>query len=1550
MAFEDRVITKFEANIDDLKAKLQQISGLVGKTAGGMQNLGGPVVQRNLQQTSRATDGLRRNLSNNNRELHNSATLLKELQSQTNNTSSSFRMASRSIQTGTNWLDKFSIQADRASMMMWKFTMAGISVKELGVITGVTAAGMGLMLKKMVDSFSIIDRVERQFGSIYKSAELGNGAVAFLTDAAAKIRYSITEVLDAGRLLAMEGFAPKDLVYDMADLAAGVNQEGITIVNATRAFVDATNGQFRRLKETFQITREDAMKFAPDAFSGPNNQISNQAKATEAIIKAIRAKYSGMNEATMQTIQGQLSNVDDAIIKAVAPLGEALAPTLFGWFNKLFEVLGKIEKFGKSDLGKVVAQIMLFTTVSLAGVSAIAMLGAAVLSLMGIFAAYKVFMSTRTAESQNIIKAEMELMAVTRDIAALESERSIANLAFLKARLGLLKATIAEEKARVALFNAERSGTGVDAARRTWGKASDNLAMANAAVAVQSLPLDIIKVQDELNAAKEEEALLEGAVAEESAKGLAVDDAKLGTLNEQLLAQKGVTEELVKQKMVLDGQLRDAEALLGKSVARSGSDAGSGLHSAMVGNINAQSRLAEANRPLAGLRADAAATTEALTIAENKLRSLEGMASGMAATESIMGPSPRSLAAAFEMEEALAQARAEYEDAITASRTTNAALATAETTAEEAQTAALAAQVTYETELEAALAARPSLAARYAAMQEQINRLKAMEARTELEIVELGNIAGASDQRRLELIRQRIAALETEAGLLARQAATERVRDIPISRSSRFGSGFLGGAGMILEPLIAPVRALAGAMVVLWKKIIAMDFAFVAGSISGAVLALAAIVGVGWELYGIFKYNADAQQAFSAKVKESTEKLKDWTNNLPATATEKAAAERVTNIQAIAGKLKVPVGFNYPNPLEPANAGSGKPWDVEGTNMSIGKQVVDTADNLDQAKDFLISYLQTARALGIDLGDEWRNLTAENIRNMSAENLRLLNTTKGAWEKIAPALPDEYSPEFKGLKAQADARKEAALKYLREQQQRTDISDAQKEEFKKMANSANPARAVENYLNNQFKSASDAVPDLKNIQDAMEAGLEAGKDDAQIQAELLYTRNEAQQKLDAMNASLQAQREIGIQISKDDQERVDKLAQQLSFLQNIEATYKAIVSLRESGKSEGLLSSAGMSNLGYVFGGDNARDSWTAAMGEKDPKKRQQLMEDAFKSQLSAVEGATAVDLSNTELGPNATPGEKAAAARQKAAIYRRDFQRKRDEVMNPAISHLQKRAADARAAGDTKKAAELDAQVARAQQLRDMIGSEAERKAQTEESGAVDTLTDDKLKQMQARRDAAATGGASARSLAQMDMQILNVKMQQAKAHKDITEQMNLQVQAAQVLKGLAESALSDEEAKLSFMQTQADQGLISQETVDGEKRRLAQMYTDRANAAAKGSAEYYSNMQKALQLLSDETSSEWDGIVGKILGAPSQLLEGILSEGGIARRFGSASDLFGMNGKMQAEIVSQSNRELLVRVNFDSALSTVDSRIRAAMPAAINVMGQQLVGALSN
>lgn len=1387
MPLEDNVIIRFTVQQQQLQNALSQISSQLG-------NIG-----RQAPQAGRATQGMAamgrqaqistRAFNIQNRTLEQSSGLLKSLQQNTGDLSNSFRRSAQTLQTNVGWLDRLSIQADRASMSMWRFTMAGVGLQQLAATTGAVALGFGMVTKKMVDSFSMVDRIKRQFVSIYQSAEIGGKMVDQLVTDAVKIRYTVEQVLEAGRLLAIEGFNPKDLIYDMSDLAAGVNQEGITIVNATRAFVDATNGQFRRLKETFQITREDAMQFAPDAFQGPNNQISNQAKATDAIIRAIRAKYRGMNEATMQTIGGMLSNVDDAMVKSMAKMGQAVEGTVIGWLKTITGVFEKIEAFADTGLGKAVANTLLWGTAIMGAVTALALLSAGMITILGLFAAYRVFMEARSGTMSQIIAAELELSKITKELAAIEADRGIKDIETMKARLVLLQAIRAEEEARAKVVLLQNAGvTGGELSSAERAVASTGAARVSAEIAYQKqiLPMDIVRAEDAVLAAKAEEARIQQQINMLNGEETIADREQLGIASAK-------TAEMERQVAALHEQLRAANA----------------------GVLPGQ---------LPGVRS-------------------------------------------------------------------------------------------------------PEAVARVQRLQREINVLKRQELLYEGRLHDTSNMRVYQDEVYLERLRERIALKEAELAIDEAQLAAETTGTKTVSRSARFGKGFVAGAGGIFEPLVAPFRAASDAFQKLAEAAKKADWAALFGNITGTVVALAALVTIGWEVYGIWKYNKDAQESFAAATKASAEKLREWTNELDASARERALAGGIATTQDVAGKMKEPMGFTW------GLLGMNPDEAISNTPMSIGEQAVKNAESLDDAKQFLIDYVNTAKKMGVDtgFGAVW---TPEAIRNASAADLRTLRTTKGAWEDVSAGLPDEYSPELESLRAKEKARQEAALGYIKEQLSRQDISDEQRDMFLKLEQSANPAKALAKYLRESYKDVEGMIPDIREMADILNEVERTNGDDAETLAEMAKERDIANQSVKEMEQTQAALAKIGQVISSEDKKSLEAAKEKARVLSAQVDLYSTIKQLLADQNAQGIMSASGMGNMGAIFGEDIAAAEWAAAAGETDPKKKLERVQNALKAARATREDMAKQELDMLAPGPNATPAEKSKYEYHKVQIEKKrsagivsDYRKaidflKREGLLTP------------------EHEGRINQQIAAEENISRNRISEFEKSAR-------DIEFDDQIKQMEARRRGAAVAGASPQQLAQLDMNILRIRMQQAKVNNDITEQMNLQVQAAEIMRGLQDAALGTEEAKLSYMQTQADQGIISQDAVDAEKRQLAAMYQNRARQAAAGSQEYYENMNKALSLLGDDTEEKWSGIIGKILGAPQSLIDSVVSSGWITQGFGGMENQFGMGRGMQAEIASQSRREMVIRVSWD--LGSVDRKLEAALPQAMNSFGRDLIRGMS-
>lgn len=1672
MPMEDQVIVKFLADMSGLRGAINTIGGQLSNIgSGGQQTQRAAAGIATVTRNTRQLTGV---VSQNNRQLDTSAGLMKELQIQTGGVSSSFRQASRSLQTSIPWLDKFAIQTDRASMVMWKFSMGAIGLRDLAMTTGTVAAGLIMATKAMATSVSLVDRVKRQFAAIYQSAEIGGKMVDQLVGDAVKIRYSVNEVLDAGRLLSLEGFDPRKLIFDMADLAAGVNQEGITIVNATRAFVDATNGQFRRLKETFQVTREDAMQFAPDAFAGPNGQITNQAKATEAIIRAIRAKYRGQNAATMQTIQGQASNLGDAIVRALAKTDAAIKPILMGWMDYGMQFFDKLGAFAETGLGKATASTIVWGAALMTAVSALALLAGGMMTMMGLFAAYRVFTQTRQDGVMNIIKAELELMAVQKEIAEYDAIRSSKDIASMKLKLDLAKAIYAEEQKRL-------SGMGVPlsqaAIKLIGGRSEAELTqarkIAQAKVDAVVKPRELLGMNDSLKAIQEEIAAIEAtslgtqseryAVLKEQELVLLrqtallqaqVDDAKsiaaggaggrteavmasqqqedaavlaARAADEERLATQLQTEQSQLSANVTELRARQellaAEAIAAKTAAIEADTLAIAANNAAQAAAAAfadkqrivktlatpqqvdlyRTRTAIKELELDNMRSAAkkamekgdvspdAATLANLRIAyleeevnqrKRRLPEMESQAAILADSERELGvldeqkrlTQDAARAASENASVKAAAARQAMRDSVAVSRElrnqeqlldrVTAAYEKQAIVAGNAQAeAAAAAAVVTTADTETTAVAQVQVASTDA----QIVRLKAMEAKTQAEILALGDMNTVAEQRQLAVIQERIAAREAELAVLeaTRVANVGGGAALAGGRAANFKGGFgkgfvgvFGGLGDLVMMVVSPLKAAFSGLIGAISS--AGGFMAVLGMVTGGLAAVAVAAGVligAWKL--LIEPANKAQQGLDRAAKSAgsfAEKMNRATAMLGLPPSAAAGAEEskkfledlskygkeVSNYQL--GEAIRPVDFAK-NKLgmddEAAANFARRFWELWDADMrrtvadygksGVGKtisQIVSDAGgwkNVTPEQMKQIEKAMTGGTFGIAVGTgsaaEWRGRLGRMGATVNAEQQGLPST------QLLRQQAEAVNAEVEKIRALATGGDEAGLK----SQYGFGSLAAAQEFLKTIDESTDKVGVFNEEIQNSYQTYKDMGVDIKSANDYLDEQNETLLSDAQINAELAKQANTARIAYEGMLATSQALLNVDV---KGRAEREKDLAVAKQRLAAAEAQYKYADAVRRLGanqNAEALLDASGMGNMGAIFGQEIATGEWVAALAETDPKKRRERVQNAFKTSRSRREDETKQALDFYAPGPNAGAQEQAAYERYRATKER--------ERMAKAVSDYNVAIQHGNLTPEQQQRAQT--QIATEQRASERRAAEAEKRAREIEA-------EDKLKRMQSARDYATTLGASPQQLATLDAQILATKLAEAKANNDIAEQMALQVQYAQLQKTLQDDLLGTEEAKLSYMETQASQGLISDEAVRAEKQRMAQLYQERAKQAAYGSAEYYQYMQKALQMLGGETEDKWDTIIGKIIGAPQSMLNSVLSEGWISRQFGDAANRFGLSQGIQADIVSQRNSEMTIRLTWEG-INAIDSKLNSAVQTGINGFVRDFKAALS-
>ncbi|MFA6887151.1 MAG: hypothetical protein WCQ65_09290, partial [Fermentimonas sp.] len=139
MPFEDQVVTRFTADGRQLLSTLNAIRNNINSTFGA--------INRQMQNSSTSTARASRSLRSMDAASQTTANHMlrlgeafKTVEQVTGQMSNSFRRSSMSIQTGIASLDLLALRLDRASMLMWKFTIAAIPLRTLAFQTGAVAA------------------------------------------------------------------------------------------------------------------------------------------------------------------------------------------------------------------------------------------------------------------------------------------------------------------------------------------------------------------------------------------------------------------------------------------------------------------------------------------------------------------------------------------------------------------------------------------------------------------------------------------------------------------------------------------------------------------------------------------------------------------------------------------------------------------------------------------------------------------------------------------------------------------------------------------------------------------------------------------------------------------------------------------------------------------------------------------------------------------------------------------------------------------------------------------------------------------------------------------------------------------------------------------------------------------------------------------------------------------------------------------------------------------------------------------------------------------
>lgn len=257
-------------------------------------------------------------------------------------------------------------------------------------------------------------------------------AMALIEKIAAKTPFSVDELTASYIKFINRGISPtEEELIKLGDVAAS---QGKSFDQLTEAILDATSGEFERLKE-FGIRASAAGDQVQIAFRGVNLEV---AKTPEAIQEAIVSLgglegVSGSMAAISGTLEGRFSNLGDATDQLKKNIGDALAPAVKTVTELLIRLVSSTATFVKDNkelistiailVGSFVAlkgSVALFTTIlatvgplfTSTGVAAAAAFGPAslaYLAIAGIVALMYNLDSAAKAARESIAKISQEL-------------------------------------------------------------------------------------------------------------------------------------------------------------------------------------------------------------------------------------------------------------------------------------------------------------------------------------------------------------------------------------------------------------------------------------------------------------------------------------------------------------------------------------------------------------------------------------------------------------------------------------------------------------------------------------------------------------------------------------------------------------------------------------------------------------------------------------------------------------------------------------------------------------------------------------------------------------------------------------------------------------------------------------------------------------------------------------------------------------------------------------------------------------------------------------
>lgn len=186
-------------------------------------------------------------------------------------------------------------------------TFSGLRSKLAGLFAGI---GLMAFTHQVIDARAEYEKFDAVLTNTFQNKDVGQGALAMLTDFAAKTPYQLNELTGGFIKLVNRGVYPT--YQELTKLGDLASSQGKSFDQLVEGILDAQTGEFERMKE-FGIKASKEGDKVTLSFKGVTKEVANNEKAIrDAILEYGGMKgVAGSMESISKTLGGRISNIED---------------------------------------------------------------------------------------------------------------------------------------------------------------------------------------------------------------------------------------------------------------------------------------------------------------------------------------------------------------------------------------------------------------------------------------------------------------------------------------------------------------------------------------------------------------------------------------------------------------------------------------------------------------------------------------------------------------------------------------------------------------------------------------------------------------------------------------------------------------------------------------------------------------------------------------------------------------------------------------------------------------------------------------------------------------------------------------------------------------------------------------------------------------------------------------------------------------------------------------------------------------------------------------